>query len=243
MEQTQKLKEWLATCRDIVAFTGAGISAESGIPTYRGEDGYWQTYDPAKYADIDYFMKDPSYYWRFFKEVRYPALKKAFPNKAHIFLAKLADTDRLNAIITQNIDGLHQQAGSRHVLELHGSTRAFICLGCGAVFDLETVYDMLGRALPPKCPECRGLVRPKVVFFGEALPVSVLQQAQEAAAGADLFLVVGSSLVVQPAASLPLIAKDNGAKLVILNVDPTPLDTLADLVVNDRAVKVLEGMA
>ncbi len=242
MKTIENLKKLADNCSSPVAFTGAGISADSGIPTYRGQDGYWQKYDPGKYADVNYFMKDPSYYWRFFRDVRYPALAGASPNKAHKALASLEKRGKLKAVITQNIDGLHQVAGSGRVLELHGNTRKFSCMGCGKVYDLETVHALLEHALPPECRECPSLIRPQVVFFGESLSPDVLERAHREAARCDLFLVIGSSLVVQPAASLPLIASENGARLVIVNKEATPLDQRADLVIRDGAVSVMQAL-
>lgn len=239
MSGADELRKLAAQSESMVAFTGAGISAESGIQTYRGDDGVWNRYDPRKYANINHFFKDPSYYWSFFKEVRFPALSRARPNPAHLALAGLESRGRLKAVITQNIDGLHQLAGSGNVLELHGNTRRFSCLSCGNSLTLEEVYHLLHRELPPVCPQCQGTLKPDVVFFGESLPVAVLNRARDASRECDLFLVVGSSLVVQPAASLPVMAKDNGAWLVIVNKDQTPLDHMADLVIRESATRVL----
>ncbi|MFC2093925.1 NAD-dependent protein deacylase [Bacteroidota bacterium] len=240
MLEIDKLKEIVSTARRIVAFTGAGISAESGIPTYRGDDGVWHKYDPAKYANIHNFLKDPQYYWNFFKEVRFPVIKKAKPNKAHIALARLEENGKLEAVITQNIDGLHQLAGSKSILELHGNTRRISCLNCKKQHTMDEVYSRLETQLPPLCSECSGILKPEVVFFGESLPVIVLEEAVNVTNECDLFLAIGSSLVVQPAASLPLMAKEKGAKLVIINKDATPLDTFADIVFHTTASEVLD---
>jgi NAD-dependent deacetylase len=240
MLEIDKLKEIVSTARRIVAFTGAGISAESGIPTYRGDDGVWHKYDPNKYANIHSFLKDPEYYWNFFKEVRYPVIKKAKPNKAHIALASLEENGKLEAVITQNIDGLHQLAGSKMVLELHGNTRLISCLNCKKQHTMDEVYSRLETQLPPLCSECGGILKPEVVFFGESLPVTVLEEAVNITNECDLFFTIGSSLVVQPAASLPLMAKEKGAKLVIINKDATPLDTFADIVFHTTASEVLD---
>ena len=240
MLEIDKLKEIVSTARRIVAFTGAGISAESGIPTYRGDDGVWHKYDPNKYANIHSFLKDPEYYWNFFKEVRYPVIKKAKPNKAHIALASLEENGKLEAVITQNIDGLHQLAGSKMVLELHGNTRLISCLNCKKQHTMDEVYSRLETQLPPLCSECGGILKPEVVFFGESLPVTVLEEAVNTTNECDLFFTIGSSLVVQPAASLPLMAKEKGAKLVIINKDATPLDTFADIVFHTTASEVLD---
>lgn len=239
---SQKLKKMIADARHFVVFTGAGISAESGIPTYRGEDGLWHKYDPSKYADITHFQQDPSYYWRFFQDVRYPVLEKARPNKAHEVLARFQEKGALSAIITQNIDGLHQEAGAGKVLELHGNTRRILCLNCGLHYTMVSVFSMLSTRLPPKCTVCGGALKPDVVFFGESLPAAVLNEAVKETRACDLFWVVGSSLLVQPAAGLPAMAKRNGAKVVIINKDPTPLDMIADMVIHCGASEVLGAL-
>lgn len=238
--ETDSLREMVALTGQVTVFTGAGISSESGIPTYRGNDGLWQKYDPAKYANITHFFKDPDYYWNFFREVRYPALAEAKPNRAHDILSDLEKRGVVGAIITQNIDGLHQLAGSVRVLELHGNTRRISCLDCGQRFTLDGVYEMLETRLPPVCTECGGVLKPEVVFFGESLPSDILTQAANETKNCGLFMVIGSSLVVQPAASLPVMAKENGARLVIINKDPTPLDRIADIVFHCGATEVLE---
>ncbi len=236
-----QLKDIIASSSHLVAFTGAGLSAESGIPTYRGEGGLWTKYDPAKYANIDYFHKDPSYYWSFFRDVRYPVLKKAQPNAAHYALVELEKRGTLIQVITQNIDGLHQEAGQEDVIELHGNTRRIICLDCGKEYTIDEVYGMLKHEHPPSCP-CGGRLKPDVVFFGEPLPQLALEKARDAALDCDSFLVLGSSLVVTPAAHFPRLAKENGAALIIVNLDETPLDTIADLVIHGKAGEVLSGV-
>jgi len=238
-ETIRRATALLADASGVVAFTGAGCSASSGIPTYRGAGGLWTEYDPEKYANIDYFQKDPAYYWRFFRDVRSPALQAAEPNAAHRVLAALEAAGTLEALITQNIDGLHQLAGSQRVLELHGNTRRFRCLDCQQVLTLAQVQAQLAAALPPPCPACGGRVRPDVVFFGEGLPEPVLREALEAARHADVMLVVGSSLVVQPAASLPVITLEHGGQVIIVNVGQTPLDRVAAVQIDADAAEVL----
>jgi len=234
------LNKLISDSHYITAFTGAGISAESGIPTYRDKDGLWNKYDPSKYADIRYFKKDPSYYWKFFRDIRSASFENARPNQAHLALSVLEREKKLKSIITQNIDGLHQEAGSSQVLELHGSSRSFSCLSCDKMYDLNSALRLLKKTLPPECDECGGILRPDVILFGEALPQDVLYQATEATRHCDLFLVIGSSLLVQPAASLPVLAKENHAKLVIINMESTPLDSMADLVIHNKATKALK---
>lgn len=231
----RRFSELIAASSRAVVFTGAGISAESGIATYRGQGGVWHKYDPEKYASIDYFRIDPSYYWRFFKEVRHDMMVSAQPNAGHLALARWERTGRLRAVITQNIDGLHQKAGSRRVLELHGNTTRFYCCDCRAGYDMATVRGKLDDQLPPRCDLCSGVLRPDVVLFGEMLPGQVLDEAEQEARTCDLMVAVGSSLVVYPAANLPAQAKLCGARLVIVNLDPTPLDDIADLCIRRAA--------
>jgi len=229
----------LKECRAVVAFTGAGISSESGIPTYRGEGGLWNKYDPNRYANITHFLQNPSYYWNFFKDVRYPVLKKAKPNRAHIALAELERMGWLKSVITQNIDGLHQEAGSSRVVELHGTTRIIKCVNCDREYSFDEVIVLLEKELPPFCKKCKGLLRPAVVFFGESLDPGVLQDAYDEVNTCDCMLAVGSSLVVHPAAGIPVLAKQAGAKLAIINVDSTPLDDMADFIIRGQAGRVL----
>ena len=225
--------------RHVIAFTGAGISAESGISTYRGQGGIWSKYDPNIYANIDYFMSDPSYYWNFFRDVRYPMIKKAQPNPGHRALAELEKMGKLRLVITQNIDELHQQAGSTTVVELHGTTRRYFCLKCSERYDFDTAYAMTEKEIPPPCSKCKGMIRPDVIMFGESLKTDVLRTAFEEADQSDFVFAIGSSLVVYPAADIPARAKRRGAKLAILNKDDTPLDNLADYVIQEPSGQVL----
>ena len=234
----QQLQNIVERSQRIVAFTGAGISAESGISTFRGAGGLWSKYDPAIYANIDIFLQDSTYYWNFFRDERYPVLQKAKPNKAHYALVELEKQEKIYRVITQNIDGLHQQAGSSDVIELHGTSRTVSCLRCGKKYSIDEAYNILEKELPPPC-SCGGRLKPDTVLFGEPLPQHALGEAELAARNCDLFLVLGSSLVVYPAAALPEIAKKTDAKLGIINIDPTPLDDLADVVIHDSVSKVL----
>lgn len=234
-----KLISALKSSSCVVAFTGAGISAEAGIPTYRGEGGLWDKYDPSLYANIDYFLQDPSYYWNFFREVRYPLLQKARPSRGHLALAQMEATGNLKTVITQNIDGLHQLAGSSSVVELHGTTRVIFCMSCSREYTIEKAFSLLMEEFPPRCPKCQGRLRPAVIFFGESLDPHVLRSAYEEAGKCEMLLVVGSSLVVYPAAEIPLAARRNGATLVIIDRDKTGLDHVADFVIQGKAGDVL----
>lgn len=239
MDNIKALVSDIQNAQNMVAFTGAGISAESGIPTYRGEGGLWTKYDPNKYASIDYFLQNPSYYWNFFKDVRYPILKKVKSNNAHRALAEIEKAGNLRTVITQNIDGLHQEAGSSSVIELHGTTRSIICMDCSKKYTIGEAFEKLAKQIPPLCCECKGILRPDVVFFGEMLDPQILRDAYAEAESCDFLLAVGSSLVVYPAADIPLRAKQTGAKLAIINKDSTPLDPVADYVIHEEAGKVL----
>ena len=239
MVSIESLAQDLIRAEYIAAFSGAGISSESGIPTYRGAGGLWTKYDPNLYANINHFNRDPSYYWNFFKDVRYPILKKAKPNRAHRVLAELESLGKLKSVVTQNIDGLHQEAGSRHVIELHGNTRVMVCTHCSQEYSIDQAHLLLKKELPPLCSECGGILRPDVIFFGESLKSQVLDDAYREAASCDFLIAVGSSLVVTPAADIPVTAKRGGAKLAILNIDPTPLDDYADYVIREPAGEVL----
>lgn len=237
-KKISELKKIVAKSNKIVAFTGAGFSAESGISTFRGTGGLWSKYDPNIYANINIFMQDSTYYWNFFRDERYPVIKKAKPNDGHYVLVELEKLGKIYRVITQNIDGLHQEAGQSDVIELHGSTRKINCLSCGKTYTMDETYKLLKKEMPPKC-SCGGNLKPGTVLFGEPLPQVALDMALLASKNCDLFLVLGSSLVVYPAASMPMIAKKSGAALVIVNIDPTPMDDKADLVFRESASKVL----
>ncbi len=229
----------LSAARRGLALTGAGVSAESGIPTFRGEGGIWNKYDPVKVASIDRFLEDPSAYWSVAKERGSLALA-ARPNPGHYALAALEGAGRLAAIVTQNTDGLHQESGSRHVIEVHGSGRTVECLDCGALESRAEVQARLDVELPPRCKVCGGSrLKPTVVLFGEPMPAAAMQEAFELARNADVMLVVGSSLVVHPAADIPLVALRSGARVIVVNAEPTPLDEQAEVVIHGRSGEVL----
>lgn len=235
----ERAAELLSRATRGVALTGAGISAESGIPTFRGEGGLWRKYDPVKVASIDYFLADPSAYWSVARE-RGRATLAARPNAGHGALAALEAAGRLVAVVTQNTDGLHGDAGSSRVIELHGSGRTVTCLECGRKEPRAGVQARLGSEMPPRCRHCgAGVLKPDVVMFGEPLPQKELQLAFELAQAADLMLVVGTSLVVYPAAEVPLAAVRSGAALVVVNAEPTPFDEMAEAVIHGRAGEVL----
>ena len=230
----------LGRSRSGIAFTGAGVSVESGIPHFRGEGGLWTKFDPYKVAHIDTFRKDPSQYWTYSLNHR---RTDAQPNPAHRALVELERLGHLRGVITQNTDGLHQAAGSREVIELHGSSHAVVCLDCEARFPRDQVDRMNRELCPPSCPACGGgFLKPTVVLFGESLPMAALRAAQALAMAADVVLVVGSSLQVYPAAGIPRLAREHGAELCIVNAAPTPFDHLATVAIHGKAGEVLPAI-
>lgn len=226
----------LAAClhdtRKGVAFTGAGISTESGIADFRSPGGVWSRHQPVYYQD---FLRDPAErrrYWRIRQE-SVPGFLAAKPNAGHRALARLERMGHLLGVVTQNIDELHQRAGSRCVLEIHGTAMKVRCLDCDKRFGCEELQTRLEAGDDePRCDECGGILKSLTVSFGEPLPDDVWMQSAQLVRQCDVFLVLGSSLVVQPAASLPETALRSGARLVIVNRDPTPLDSAADLVIH-----------
>jgi NAD-dependent deacetylase len=235
----KRAAELLSQARRGLALTGAGVSAESGIPTFRGEGGLWTRYDPVKVSSIDSFLADPVSYWQVSKDRGRVALA-AKPNPGHMALAALEEAGHLVAIVTQNTDGLHQDSGAQRVIELHGSGRKVQCLECGAIESRQDVQDRLSLEMPPRCRACGGaLLKPTVVLFGEPMPVEALALARELAEKADVMLVVGTSLVVYPAAEIPLVAVRAGAPMIVINAEPTPFDPLAEVVIHGRSGEVL----
>jgi NAD-dependent deacetylase len=221
-----------------VALTGAGISAESGLGTFRGKDGLWSRYDPAVVASIESFTQDPRKFWEFAREIGWIFLT-AKPNAAHVALADLEAMKRLDSVITQNVDGLHQRAGSKHVIEIHGNAGRIICTRCSAEYTTEKIVDRIAQQYVPTCDRCGGPLKPDVVLFGEPLPSKAFDQALKKVRSADLLLAVGTSLEVYPAASLPEIAKKSGAKIVSIDSERTSWDNLCDYKVHGPAGEVL----
>lgn len=219
--------------KEVVVLTGSGISAESGIPTFRSTGGLWTKYDPMIYAHIDTFRKDPSKYWEIRGEFikNYDSYK---PNKAHLALAELENLGIVKVVITQNIDGLHTKAGSKDVIEIHGSLREIYCLSCNKKY----IAPNIPEGNPPYCEDCKGILKPNTVLFGESLPPSAINRAYKEAQFCKIMLVIGTSSTVYPAAYLPLIAKDNGAKIVEINIEPS--FPQANYVIKEKASIALE---
>ena len=225
-----------------VALTGAGISTESGLPDFRSKGGLWAGVDPTRVASASAFRRDPDAFYAFYR-TRLDTLAHALPNAAHRALARLEAMRAVHLVVTQNVDGLHQQAGTREVVEVHGNLREARCAGCGAVSPIGDMAGALREGMRPRCVRCGGLLRPNVVLFEEMLPARAYERAEAACRECDVLLVVGSSLEVYPVAGLPSLAREHGARLIIVNRDPTPCDGFADAVVRGDAGTVLPGIA
>lgn len=233
-DEIQTVARFIDEAGMVVALTGAGISTESGIPDFRSPGGLWTRYDPMLYATYESFVNDPTRFWEMAAELN-PALESAEPNPAHLALGDLEALGKCKAVITQNIDHLHQRAGSTDVLELHGTYRTGICLSCGTRHDYHEIKESALCGKVPACKVCSGTIKPDVVLFGEPLNAPVLHRAVELATDCDLMLVIGCGLEVFPAASLPTYAHRNGARLVFVNVASTAYDDLADIIILEQA--------
>lgn len=222
----------LRECREVVAFTGAGISTESGIPDFRSPGGVWTRYAPITFEEYLASEEARVRSWKRRKE-SYELYRNAKPNVGHYFIRSLDLQERLLGVITQNVDGLHGDAGvpGEKIVELHGSNRRIVCVSCSRSFDPDAVMSRLvGDFSSPVCDVCGGILKAATISFGQALPADAVERAQRLSLRARLFIVIGSSLQVQPAASFPVLAKQSGALLAIVNRDPTPLDRMADFV-------------
>ena len=234
MDDIERLHDMIASAKRIVAFTGAGISTESGIPDFRSPGGIWTKYQPIYFDDFVSSEEMRREAWRR-KFATDETVLKAEPNAGHRALAKLVEQGRMSAVITQNVDGLHQRSGVpvSRVIELHGNTTYAGCLDCGQRHELEPIKRaFLDKGELPICCKCEGVVKTATISFGQAMPEIAMARAQNEATSCDLFIVLGSSLVVYPAAGFPQIARHNGARLAIINREPTDQDDDADLVIH-----------
>jgi len=237
-----ELARLVESARIIAPFTGAGISTECGIPDFRSPGGLWTKNKPIPFEDFlaSREMRDEAWRRRFAMDTQFSAAR---PGRGHLALASLYRAGKAPAVITQNIDNLHQSSGiaAEHVIELHGNNSYALCLDCGKRYELDWVRERFCKAgeRAPDCPQCRGYIKTATISFGQAMPEREMRRAEQLTLDCDLFLAVGSSLVVWPAAGFPLMAKRNGARLVIINREPTEFDELADLVVRDDIGTVL----
>jgi len=244
IEEIHQLADAILASKRLVVFTGAGVSTESGIPDFRSPNGLWARYDPDQFS-YQNFLASPEArrnYWQVGREI-YATIRGARPNPAHLAIAELERLGFLDVVITQNVDNLHQTAGvsPERVIELHGNATRARCLSCGAFYSREEIQERLEAGEPiPTCAPCGGIIKPTTILFGEAMPGRETLEAQRRSRSADAFVVVGSSLVVFPAAMMPLYAKAAGARLAIVNLEPTPYDDEADIVVHGAAGEVMD---
>jgi len=239
MINSQLIKEavqLINNSKHTTVFTGAGISVESGIPPFRGPTGLWSKYDPV-FLDITYFEQEPDKSWKLINEIFYDFMGTAKPNEAHKILALLENKGYIQTIITQNIDNLHQEAGSNNVLEFHGTTKTLTCIKCGEQFHYKK--DLLEQ-LPPKCPKCKGLLKPDFVFFGEGIPEPANSLSFKEADIADIFIVIGTTGEIYPASLIPIIAKKNGTKIIEINTNKSKYtDGTTDLFLQGKATEIM----
>lgn len=241
-ESLESAASIIAARRPMVALTGAGISVESGIPDFRSAGGLWERFDPAEYATIEAFRATPAKVWAMIHELG-NVLERAAPNPAHLALAKLEQAGVLSAVITQNIDNLHQDAGSTQVVEFHGNGRWLVCPGCD--LRLGQRDERLGPDAGgiPRCPGCGAILKPDVVLFGEAIPETALSRSYELACRCGVMLVAGTSATVMPAAAMPLVARRCGATLIEVNLERTELTPSVDLALRGSAGAILPALA
>lgn len=232
--QMETLAGWWHELPYRVVFSGAGMSTESGLPDFRSPQGMWKKQDPRKLASISALRSNTREFYDFYR-MRLANLHKAQPHEGHLVLGRLQKKRMLDAIITQNVDSLHQRAGATRVIELHGNLREAVCLDCRKIYS----SSVLEETEIPRCEECQGLLKPGVILFGESLPYDALRHAEMESKKAKLFVVIGSSLEVSPANYFPELAIDCGARLVLINKEPTHFDSRADLVIREKAGKVL----
>ena len=233
MNFNEEFIEKLKKAKSLLFFTGAGISAESGIPTFRGDEGLWKKFKPEELANFNAFIRNPDMVWEWY-QYRRKIINEAEPNAAHITIKELEKFFEVN-VVTQNVDNLHGRAGSKNIYELHGNIERNFCIDCKTFYNKDFIFENE----VPKCEKCGGLIRPDVVWFGENLPQDVFQQAEEKAKKADICFIVGTSAVVYPAAYIPITAKEYGAYLVEINIQPTEITNSVDLSILGKSGKVL----
>ena len=235
----QQAAEHIRNSKYTTAFTGAGISVDSGIPPFRGENGLWTKYD-SKYLELTYFHSHPLESWAVIMEIFYDFFGKAKPNQAHEVLAQLEETGLLKSVITQNIDNLHQEASSKAVIEFHGNSKQLVCTSCESNYK---VGEINLDSLPVLCPVCQGLVKPDFIFFGEEIPSDAYKKSVAAAEKSEVMLVIGTTAEVMPAGQMPVLAKSRGATIIEVNPKPSFLtSTVTDIFLQGRATLVMDEL-
>ena len=235
----KKAAEIIKNAKRVTAFTGAGISVESGIPPFRGENGLWNKYDPT-FLEINYFRKNPNHSWKLIKEIFYDFFGAAEPNAAHKALADLEKHNYLQTVITQNIDNLHQEAGSVEVYEYHGTSKRLICLNCSSLFSSSEI-DL--NNIPPFCSKCGGLLKPDFIFFGEQIPEPAQSRSIAETVNSDVFILVGTTGEVMPASMIPYTAKENKAKIIEINIlNSNYTNSITDVFLQGKATVVLSEL-
>ncbi len=234
--QLRKIAKLIASSKYCVAFTGAGVSVESGIPPFRGEGGLWNRYDPQT-LELGYFFEQPDKSWEVIREIFYNFFGKVDPNKAHLVLADWENRGLVKALITQNIDNLHQQSGSKEVYDFHGNAMRLVCVVCESYVSIE---DAELSVLPPRCKGCTGLLKPDFIFFGEGIPQLAYSKSVEAASQCDLMLIIGTAGEVSPANQIPIIAKNKGAVIVEINLEPSAYtNRITDYYLSGKAGEIM----
>jgi NAD-dependent deacetylase len=238
-ERLRKAAEWIVHSGHNTGFTGAGISVESGIPPFRGENGLWNKYDPGV-LDLSYFYDHPEEAWSVIKEIFYDFFGNARPNEAHYNMAELEKLGLLECVITQNIDNLHQEAGSRKVYEFHGNSRNLVCQKCDKRYQAS---EALLQGIPPRCPECGTVLKPDFIFFGEMIPQGAYQKSVEEAQNSEIFIVVGSTGEVVPASLIPQMAKENGVRVIEINPNVSYFTrSVTDIFLQGKATEVMQAL-
>lgn len=239
IDQYKEAAQWIKEAKHVTAFTGAGISVESGIPPFRGENGLWSRYDP-HVLELDYYYHHPEHAWKVIKEIFYDFFGDAEPNEGHLVLSRLEEAGHLHAIITQNIDNLHFKAGSKTIYEFHGNSRHLTCTHCGKRFEAQRLHL---SAEVPRCAACGSLLKPDFIFFGEPIPEPANSNSFREANIADLFIVIGTTGEVAPASMIPGIAKQNGARIIEVNTDESIFTrTISDLFLQGKASEEMAGI-
>lgn len=237
MDKYQKVADLIKNSKHTTVFTGAGVSVESGIPPFRGEDGLWNDYDPI-ILDLKNFHKHPKESWDLIKKIFYDYFGNAAANEAHQVIARLEKEGYVKAVITQNIDNLHQQAGTKNIFEFHGNSRQLICTGCGKKYPVS--QEILAE-LPPKCKKCGEILKPDFVFFGEAIPERAEKLSFEEAEKADLFIIIGTTGEIQPASLIPVVANSEGAKIVEINIKKSNFtDDITEIFIKEKAASAMK---